>query len=112
DRTIYEHQCVSCGRTFSSTCIAVSMRRQSDAPPVGRQSEFQVLHASQRAAVERPDERPAEDVQSLVRDVRDYEVSPSADKGNRQTHGMELARRLKRLWHPATPGDGSWMRRR
>jgi hypothetical protein len=64
----------------------------------------------QRAAANAPP--PMELIQAATRDMRDYEVSPSLDKGTRHTHGAELARRLKRLWHPPKPGDGGWMNNR
>jgi hypothetical protein len=82
----------------------------ADQPNYTRASGRQLLRERQLAAANRPP--PVEDVQTLTRDVRDFEVSPSLDRGSRQTHGSELARRLKRLWNPSTPGDGSWMRRR
>jgi len=74
-----------------------------------RRSELEVMHESQRAAM---NAAPADNIQNIAQHIANFEVSPSVDKGRRQTSGAELARRLKRLWRPREPGDGGWMNNR
>src|SRR5262245_30020249 len=85
----------------------------TDQPNYTRASDRQILRERPNAAVHRLPDQPVKDVQSLTRDVRSYEVSPSLDKSpNRMSRGSELARRLRKLWHPPTLGDGGWMNNR
>jgi hypothetical protein len=82
---------------------------ESAPPSTGhRQSERQSMIDAKKAAIN----TPAESVQDVAQHIADYEVSPSVDRGRRHTRGLELARRLQRIWRPRTPGDGGWMNNR
>jgi len=91
-----------------SSNLASDAPSVTDEPNYTRASDRQILRERQAAAVRRLPDQPVEDVQSIAQNI----VEPSYERGRTNNRGMELARRLRKLWHPDPPGSGSWMNRR